>query len=69
LNELNPPERAEAKEPPSLMVQIQNAKDLTELDCLEIEVSSRHVDIQPKLMGYVKRRRFELENQGSEVAQ
>jgi molecular chaperone DnaK (HSP70) len=68
LNELNPPERAEAKEPPSLMVQIQNAKDLTELDCLEIEVSSRSVDIQPKLMGYVKRRRFELENQGSEVA-
>ncbi|MCW8040051.1 hypothetical protein [Acinetobacter entericus] len=69
LNELNPPERAEAKEPPSLMVQIQNAKDLTELDCLEIEVSTRHVDIQPKLMGCVKRRRFELENQGSEVRQ
>ncbi|WP_374663864.1 hypothetical protein [Acinetobacter sp.] len=69
LNELNPPERAEAKEPPSLMVQIQNAKDLTELDCLEIEVSTRHVDIQPKLMGYVKRRRFELENQGSEAIQ
>ncbi|TCB76758.1 hypothetical protein [Acinetobacter sp. ANC 4177] len=69
LNELNPPERAEAKEPPSLMVQIQNAKDLTELDCLEIEVSTRHVDIRPKLMGYVKRRRFELENQGSEVRQ
>jgi hypothetical protein len=68
LNELNPPERAEAKEPPSLLVQIQNAKDLTELDCLEIEVSSRHVDIQPKLMGYVKRRRAELESQGSEVA-
>lgn len=69
LNELNPPERAEVKEPPSLMVQIQNAKDLTELDCLEIEVSTRHVDIQPKLMGYVKRRRFELENQGSEAIQ
>ena len=69
LNELNPPESTQIKEPPSLMVQIQNAKDLTELDCLEIEVSSRHVDIQPKLMGYVKRRRFELENQGSEVRQ
>ena len=27
LNELNPPERAEAKEPPSLMVQIQNAQN------------------------------------------
>ena len=69
LNELNPPESAQVKEPPSLMVQIQNAKDLTELDCLEIEVSTRHADIQPKLMGYVKRRRFELENQGSEVIQ
>lgn len=69
LNELNPPENAQVKEPPSLMVQIQNAKDLTELDCLEIEVSTRHADIQPKLMGCVKRRRFELENQGSEVAQ
>ncbi|CAM4295573.1 hypothetical protein [Acinetobacter pragensis] len=68
LNELNPPESAQVKEPPSLMVQIQNAKDLTELDCLEIEASTRHADIQPKLMGYVKRRRFELENSGSEAA-
>lgn len=54
--------------PPSLIVQIQNAKDLTELDCLEIEVSTRHIDIQPKLMGYVKQRRFELENQASEAS-
>lgn len=50
------------------MIQIENAKDLTELDCLEIEVYGRHPEIQPKLMGSVKRRRFELENQSSEVA-
>ncbi|MFC2997579.1 hypothetical protein ACFODO_20505 [Acinetobacter sichuanensis] len=49
-------------QPPSLMVQIQNAPDLTTLDVLEIDVSSRHPDIQPKLMGYVRARRFELEN-------
>lgn len=63
LNELNPPEAAEIKQPPSLMVQIENAADLTELDCLEIEVAGRHPDIQPKLMGCVKQRRVELENQ------
>ena len=67
LQELAPAE-AEIKMPPSLMVQIQNAPDLTTLDALEIDVSTRHVDIQPKLMGYVKQRRFELENQASEVA-
>ena len=49
------------QEPPSLMVQIQNAPDLTTLDALEIDVSARHPDIQPRLMGYVKKRRFELE--------
>ena len=49
------------QEPPSLMVQIQNAPDLTTLDALEIDVSTRHPDIQPRLMGYVKKRRFELE--------
>lgn len=49
------------QEPPSLMVQIQNAPDLTTLDALEIDVSARHHDIQPRLMGYVKKRRFELE--------
>ena len=43
------------------MVQIQNAPDLTALDALEIDVSARHPDIQPRLMGYVKKRRFELE--------
>ena len=49
------------QEPPSLMVQIQNASDLTTLDALEIDVSTRHPDIQPRLMGYVKKRRYELE--------
>jgi hypothetical protein len=49
-------------QPPSLMVQIQNAKDLNELECLEVEVFNRHPDIQPKLMDFVKRRRFELKN-------
>ncbi len=52
----------EVTETPSLMVQIQNAPDLTALDVLEIDVGSRHPDIQPKLMSYVKKRRFELEN-------
>lgn len=45
------------------MVQIQNAPDLSTLDALEIDVSGRHPDIQPKLMGYVKKRRYELEHQ------
>ncbi|RLL27211.1 hypothetical protein D9K80_18390 [Acinetobacter cumulans] len=67
LQELAPAE-AEIKMPPSLMVQIQNAPDLTTLDALEIDVSTRHADIQPKLMGYVKQRRFELENQASEAS-
>ena len=55
------------QEPPSLMVQIQNAPDLTTLDALEFDVSTRHPDIQPRLMGYLKKRRFELE-QGAFVA-
>ncbi|NNP72099.1 hypothetical protein A7P53_06425 [Acinetobacter defluvii] len=50
------------EQPPSLMVQIQNAPDLTALDALEIDVHGRHPDIQPKLMGYIRARRFELEN-------
>ncbi|WP_407512074.1 hypothetical protein [Acinetobacter baumannii] len=54
--------KAPANEPPSLMVQIQNAPDLTTLDALEIDVAARDPQIQPKLMGYVKKRRFELEN-------
>lgn len=49
-------------EPPSLMVQIQNAQDLTTLDALEIDVAARDPQIQPRLMDFVKKRRFELEN-------
>lgn len=55
-------EKAPSGEPPSLMVQIQNAPDLTTLDALEIDVAARDPQIQPKLMGYVRKRRFELES-------
>ncbi|EMA4706716.1 hypothetical protein U3C53_003481 [Acinetobacter baumannii] len=55
-------EQASANEPPSLMVQIQNAPDLTTLDALEIDVAARDPQIQPKLMGYIRKRRYELEN-------
>ncbi|MCZ1176755.1 hypothetical protein OYC65_00910 [Acinetobacter pittii] len=55
-------EKAPSGEPTSLMVQIQNAPDLTTLDALEIDVAARDPQIQPKLMGYVRKRRFELEN-------
>lgn len=58
-------EKAPSGEPPSLMVQIQNAPDLTTLDALEIDVAARDPQIQPKLMGYVRKRRFELENPAS----
>ncbi|CRX65400.1 TPA: hypothetical protein JI136_14115 [Acinetobacter baumannii] len=54
--------KAQATEPPSLMVQIQTAPDLTTLDALEIDVAARDPQIQPKLMGYVRKRRYELEN-------
>lgn len=54
--------KSQANEPPSLMVQIQNAPDLTTLDALEIDVATRDPQIQPKLMGYVRKRRYELEN-------
>ncbi len=54
--------KAPASEPPSLMVQIQTAPDLTTLDALEIDVAARDPLIQPKLMGYIRKRRFELEN-------
>lgn len=62
LVELNPIAEIKIEETPSLMVQIQNAPDLTALDVLEIDVGSHHPDIQPKLMSCVTKRRFELEN-------
>lgn len=61
LVELDAQNKTNPQSPPSLMVQIQNAPDLTTLDALEIDVSERHPDIQPKLMGYVRKRRVELE--------
>ncbi|HHP0278430.1 hypothetical protein [Acinetobacter baumannii] len=57
--------KAQANEPPSLMVQIQNAPDLTTLDALEIDVAARDPQIQSRLMDFVKKRRFELENHTS----
>ncbi|HCV3302644.1 TPA: hypothetical protein OV749_003516, partial [Acinetobacter baumannii] len=57
--------KVSANEPPSLMVQIQNAPDLTTLDALEIDVAARDPQIQSRLMDFVKKRRFELENTAS----
>lgn len=54
-----------ANEPPSLMVQIQNAPDITTLDALEIDVAARDPQIQSRLMDFVKKRRFELQNAAS----
>ncbi|MDA3494443.1 MULTISPECIES: hypothetical protein [Acinetobacter] len=62
-------EKPVESEPPSLMVQIQNAPDLTTLDALEIDVAARDPQIQPKLMGYVRKRRCELENPTSTAPQ
>ena len=44
------------------MVQIQTAPDLTTLDALEIDVAARDPQIQSRLMDFVEKRRFELEN-------
>ncbi|HFD2143196.1 TPA: hypothetical protein ACF2EA_003005 [Acinetobacter baumannii] len=57
--------KAPVNEPPSLMVQIQNAPDLTTLDALEIDVAARDPQIQSRLMDFVKKRRFELQNAAS----
>ncbi|MCF4555211.1 hypothetical protein L1Z56_14455 [Acinetobacter baumannii] len=58
-------EKSPSGEPPSLMVQIQTAPDLTTLDALEIDVAARDPQIQSRLMDFVKKRRFELENAAS----
>ncbi|MBD3133755.1 hypothetical protein [Acinetobacter baumannii] len=55
-------EKTIESEPPSLMVQIQNAPDITTLNALEIDVAARDPQIQSRLMDFVKKRRFELEN-------
>lgn len=57
--------KVSATEPPSLMVQIQNAPDITTLNALEIDVAARDPQIQSRLMDFVKKRRFELENAAS----
>ncbi|OBL58534.1 hypothetical protein, partial [Acinetobacter baumannii] len=49
-------EKPVESEPPSLMVQIQNAPDLTTLDALEIDVAARDPQIQSRLMDFVKKR-------------
>ncbi|MCI3877742.1 hypothetical protein [Acinetobacter higginsii] len=54
-----------AAKQPSLMVQIQNAPDLTTLDGLEIDVSSMDPIAQPEMMRYVRSRRAELEQSAS----
>lgn len=53
--------KKQENEPPYLLEKIQAAPDLESLDALVIEVSKRDEFIQPKLMGAVKKRRFELE--------
>ena len=68
LIELNDQKEVDIEQPPSLMVRIQNAQNERELNELLPEICSRHVDIQPKLIDLVKKRRFELKNQGSQVA-
>ncbi|HCU1935959.1 hypothetical protein ROR68_03505 [Acinetobacter baumannii] len=57
--------KAPANEPPSLMVQIQNAPDLTTLDALEIDISEADERIQERLMELVVKRRKELEVEGN----
>jgi len=57
LSELPQPE---IKEPPSLLVRIQNASDLTELNALELEISGRDQLIQKDLMDEVKKRRAQI---------
>lgn len=59
LGELEQPVYAEV---PSLMTRILNAPNLNEVEQLLAEVRGRHPDIQPKLMGYINQRRFELNN-------
>ncbi|WP_336982511.1 hypothetical protein [Acinetobacter modestus] len=52
----------QAKENPSISVQIQNATDLTTLDSLEIDVSTLDPIIQPDMMRLISTRRLQLES-------
>jgi hypothetical protein len=67
LNELESMNADIEEKPPLILSQIETAADLTTLDCLEIEISGRHVGIQPLLTKALNKRRAELESQGSEV--
>lgn len=64
LSELQQPA---SKEPPSLLVRIQKATDLTELDALESEVLTRDPQIVPALMSEVRKRRAQLKNSEAEL--
>ncbi|ENV09505.1 hypothetical protein F966_02163 [Acinetobacter higginsii] len=57
-----------AEKQPSLMVQIQNASDLTTLDALEIDVSAMDPIAQPEMMRYIRTRRAELEASAGETS-
>lgn len=55
----------ETEEPaPSILRDIENAPDLTALDALEIDISSRDPQIQKTLMAEITKRRVFLESQG-----
>ncbi|UIY52744.1 hypothetical protein KXS17_17075 [Acinetobacter baumannii] len=45
----------QAKEPPSLMVQIQTAPDLATLDILEVDIGGKPQEIQTKLMDFCQK--------------
>lgn len=64
LSELQQPA---SKEPPSLLVRIQNAADQTELDALESEVLTRDPQIVPSLMSEVRKHRAQLKNSDDEL--
>lgn len=54
INNPNPPEQ------PSILVRIRMAKDLTELDALEIDVAALDAIIQPDMMAHIEKRRAQL---------
>ncbi|SPL71764.1 hypothetical protein [Acinetobacter stercoris] len=56
LAELNPPEKSES----SLMVRVQKAESLEELQLLENEVQQINPEIQERMMSYVNQRRSDL---------
>ncbi len=57
LQEINNPKPAEQ---PSILVRIRMAKDLTELDAIEIDVAALDAIIQPDMMAHIEKRRAQL---------